>query len=126
MNKRKLVSAIFYLSCLYDGLLGIVFLAVGPVMFGHFNVTPPNHWGYIQFPAAMLIIFALMFLAVASKPEENRNMMPYGIMLKLAYCSVVFIYWFGRGIPGMWKPFAIIDALFAIGFYWSWKAVKSN
>jgi hypothetical protein len=126
MEKNTKVSVIFLLSGIYDAMLGLAFLLFAPKLFNIFAVAPPNHWGYIQFPALMLIIFGVMFLAIARKPAENRNMIPYGIMLKLAYCLVVFIYWFSRGIPGMWKPFAIIDTLFVIGFYWSMAALKNH
>ncbi len=34
--------------------------------------------------------------------------------------AVVFLHWFGPGIPDMWKPFAIADTVFAIAFVWSW------
>lgn len=120
-KSQRLVSATFMLSGIYDGLLGAVFLVFAPKLFAAFGVTPPNHYGYIQFPAALLIVFAIMFIAIARKPKENRNLMPYGIMLKLSYCLIVFSYWFTRGIPILWKPFAVIDAAFAMLFYWSWK-----
>ncbi|HPD48236.1 MAG TPA: hypothetical protein P5279_01620 [Anaerohalosphaeraceae bacterium] len=66
--------------------------------------------------AAILIIFALMFLAVAVRPVANRNLIPYGSLLKVAYCSVVFFYWFTAGLPHIWKPFALFDLLFAVAF----------
>ena len=124
MKNKRFVSIIFLSSGIYDGLLGVAFLLAAPKLFAVFGVTPPNHWGYVQFPAALLIIFAGMFFAIARKPQENSNLIPYGILLKLAYCLLVFSYWFTRGIPGMWKPFAVIDAIFAVLFYWSW--IKSK
>ena len=30
-------------------------------MYQRFEVIPPNHYGYVHFPAALLIIFGLMF-----------------------------------------------------------------
>ena len=51
---------------------------------------PPNHWGYVQFSAALLIIFGLMFLAAARRPIANRNLLPYCFLLKIAYSGVVF------------------------------------
>lgn len=83
---------LFVIAALYDGFLGLAFLFAGPQLFDLFNVTPPNHFGYVQFPAAILIIFALMFLAVALKPVQNRNLIPYGILLKVSYCGVVFFH----------------------------------
>lgn len=124
--KKTAASVIFGLSALYDGLLGIFFLFASPLVFRWFEVTPPNHYGYVHFPAALLIIFGLMFLAIARDPVKNRNLIPYGILLKIAYCSVAFYHWFTAGIPGMWKPFAICDLVFLVLFIWAWGAVKEE
>jgi hypothetical protein len=116
---RSMISSLFYLAAFYDGVLGIVLLIVPARIYVRFAVTPPNHWGYVQFPAALLIVFALMFLAVARDPESNRNLIPYGLLLKVSYCGVVFSYWIAQGIPSMWKPLAIMDLGFAALFLWA-------
>lgn len=126
MTTHRLVAPLFYVAAAYDGILGLVFLfAAGPI-YARFGVTPANHPGYVQFPAALLIVFALMFLAVARDPARNRNLIPYGMLLKAAYCGVVFAYWFGSGIPDMWKPFALGDAVFFLLFLWAWRATAGR
>jgi len=90
------------------------------------EVTPPNHWAYVQFPAALLVIFALMFAAIAANPLENRKMIPYGIMLKAAYCGVTFWYWNAEGIPGLWKPFAVIDLVMGFLFLWAFRQLVAR
>jgi hypothetical protein len=120
MNRQPIIVTIFIAAALYDGLLGLVFLFAASSVFAFYGVTPPNHYGYVQFPAAVLIIFALMFVAVARRPLPNRNLIPYGIMLKLAYSLTVLYYWISSGIPGMWKPFAVIDLLTVIPFAWAY------
>lgn len=124
MKKNTVVSVVFGFSALYDGVLGIIFLFAAPVLFRCYGVTPPNHFGYVHFPAALLIIFGLMFGAIARDPVKNRNLIPYGILLKIAYCSVAGYHWIGTGIPDMWKPFAVIDLVFLVLFIWAWRAVK--
>ncbi len=119
MNDR-LIRIVFYASALYDGLLGVVFFFFGAEAFARAGVTPPNHWGYIKFPAEILVVFAAMFVAIASNPKAHRNLIPGGIGLKLAYSLTVFAYWFTTGLPGMWKPFAVIDFISAGLFYWAW------
>jgi len=119
MKTEPLVRLVFAVAGLYDGLLGLAFLIAGQEIFTHFAVTPPNHWGYVQFPALLLIVFALMFFQVALAPRRHRNLMPYGVGLKLSYCAVAFLHWFGAGIPGLWKPFAIADLVFAVLFVWA-------
>jgi hypothetical protein len=118
-----MVRALFFVAALYDGVLGVAFLVAPAAVFSGFGVTPPNHWGYVQFPAALLVTFALMFLTVARDPEGNRNLIPYGVLLKLSYCGIVFGYWFAAGIPGMWKPFAVADLAFLLLFVWAYATI---
>lgn len=124
MGRNPAVVLLFAIGAVYDGVLGLVFLLAPGSVFARFAVTPPNHFGYVQFPAALLIVFALMFLAVARHPHRNRNLIPYGMLLKVSYCAVVFGYWSIRGIPGLWKPFAIIDAAFLLLFGWAYLSLS--
>jgi len=119
MKQDGFVRILFIIAGIYDGLLGLAFLTVPEALYAWAGVAPPNHFGYVQFPAAILVVFALLFFAVAHRPMENRNLIPYGILLKLSYCSVVFGYWAMEGIPWIWKPFALADAAFALLFLWA-------
>lgn len=123
MKTKSAISALFVVAALYDGLLGLLMIVAGGAVFDWFQVPPPNHMGYVQFPAALLIVFALMFLAIARDPAANRNLIPYGILLKVCYCSVVFFYWFTSGVPGMWKPFAVMDLAFMVLFVWAYRGL---
>ena len=126
MKKTLLASVLFYIAAAYDGILGIVFLASPMSVFEHFEITPPNHAGYVQFPAMLLIVFAVLFFNIARKPVENRNLIFYGILLKVSYCTVVFAYWFTDGIPIIWKPFAICDLIFIVLFILSWRSLSGE
>ncbi len=119
MTANKPIRILFWIAALYDGLLGLAFLIGGAAVFERVGVEPPNHLGYIQFPAALLLIFALMFAAIAVRPAAHRDLILYGILLKLAYCAVVFGHWLAAGVPWIWKPFAIADLLFLILFFWA-------
>ena len=125
MKTKPLITALFVVAALYDGLLGVVFLLAPEYLFTVFNVTPANHPGYIQFPAALLIVFALMFAAIAVDPVRNRNLIAYGILLKVSYSGIVFYYWATSGIPAMWKPFAVFDLLFMLAFVWPFPAIPA-
>lgn len=116
MTTKPAIPALFAAAALYDGVLGAAFLVMAPRLFESFSVTPPNHYGYVHFPAALLVVFAIMFAVIAKNPVANRNLIPYGILLKMSYCGVTFFHWFTNGIPGMWKPFAIIDLVFMACF----------
>ena len=120
MKKFRNISIFYYLSAAYDGILGLAFLFFPLSIFTWFEVTPPNHVGYVHFSAALLIVFALMFINIAREPLHNRNLIPYGILLKVSYCSVVFWHWSTAGIPNMWKSFAIFDVCFGLIFVWTY------
>jgi hypothetical protein len=124
MNATALTHVLFLVAALYDGLLGVVFLIAPLRPFHLYGVPEPNHRAFVQFPAALLLIFALMFLAIARAPSQSRHLIPYGILLKVAYCGLAFGYWFAEGIPGMWKAFAIIDLVMGLLFVWAFLALK--
>ena len=117
---HKAISVLFWIAALYDGVLGLLFLAAGPAVFERFDVTPPNHWGYVQFPALLLLVFAWLFARVALDPAGRRDLIPFGMGLKAAYCGVVFYHWALAGIPWIWQPFAILDLAFLALFVWAW------
>ncbi len=120
MTARRLLPGLFYIASAYDGVLGLVFLLFPLAPFRWCDVPPPNHMGYVQFPAALLIVFALMYKNIAQRPAANRNLIPYGILLKVCYAAVVFGHWFSSGLPNMWKPFAVVDVCFAVLFLWAY------
>ena len=125
MRRWTAISWLFALSALHDGGLGIGFLLFPAALFARFGVGPPNHFGYVQFPAALLIVFALMFLAIARDPAGKRLLIPYGALLKISYSGIVLWYWIRTGLPGMWKPFAVIDVVFLALFAWAYARLRS-
>ena len=116
MKQNLYHSGLFTIAALYDGLLGLAFILSGEKLFAWFNVTPPNHYGYIYFPAWLLVIFAVMFIQIAQDPVKYRHLITYGIFLKMAYCGVVGYYWFTVNLPDMWKPFWVFDGVFLVLF----------
>jgi hypothetical protein len=126
MKKNRYISLVFYLSACYDGLLGLAFLFFAEGLYLFFGVTPPNHYGYVQFPALILIVFAVMFFQIGRDPRTNFNLIPYGILLKVSYCAVVFWYWISSPLPSMWKPFAVLDVVFGILFLWSYASIRKE
>lgn len=107
---------LFYGAAVYDGVLGLAFLFFWPFVFRLFDVTPPNHPGYVQFPALLLIVFGFLFLHIARDPEAHRDLIVYGIGLKSAYSGLVFWYQLTGGVPAMWIPWAWIDLVFLVLF----------
>ena len=118
------IRIVFLVSAVYDFVLGTAFLVSGPQLFEKFHVPVPDHWGYIHFCCLMLMIFGLMFLAVAIRPRANRNLIPYGILLKFAYVGGAGYYWVNGGIPWVFKPFLFIDAAMMAAFVWAYFSPK--
>jgi hypothetical protein len=114
--KTAWIKILFLIAGIYDGILGVAFLFFGLEIFRIAGVTPPNHIGYIQFPAILLIVFAAMFLQIARNPAGNRSLMLYGAGLKVAYCGVVFWNDWQGGIPMLWIPWAWADFVFLVLF----------
>lgn len=126
MNVPKWISPLFWIAALYDGILGLLFLAAPAWVFTQVNVAPPNHMGYVQFPAALLLIFALLFAAVARNPLANCGLILYGILLKMAYCGVTSYYWATTDVPVIWKPFVVIDLVMGVLFIAAMMALRKQ
>jgi hypothetical protein len=124
MKSLSSIRVLYVIAAAYDGLLGLAFLAAGPQIFARLQITPPNHWGYVHFSAGVLVIFGWMFLEIARKPLESRNLVTYGILLKACYVATVGWYWVNGDIPALWKVFAAADTLFALLFIWSLPAFR--
>lgn len=115
---------LFVVAAAYDGLLGLLFLVAGARLYALTGITPPNHWGYVDFGAALLVVFGLMFAQIASDPGKYRVLIPYGVGLKACYIGTVVGHtWFGEGLPALWLYFAAADAVFAVLFVLSLRAL---
>jgi hypothetical protein len=123
---KRFASVLFYVAAAYDAILGLAFVALAPAIFDVFGVARPNHLGYVQFPGLVLVVFALMFVRIARAPQRNRGLIVYGILLKASFCGVVFWHWLLHGIPSMWKPLALADAVFAILFVWAYAGLAGT
>jgi hypothetical protein len=110
------IRSLFFLAAMYDGLLGLVALLFARPVYQWFGVEPPNHAGYVQFPALLLLIFAAMFVRIARDPVGAAAMIPYGVGLKVAYCAVTFWHQLTGTIPSMWLPWAWADLGFLMLF----------
>jgi hypothetical protein len=117
---KSTISTLFGIAGVYDFGIGIVFLFFGTQLFDLSGIPHPNHWGYVQFCSLMLMVFGSMFLAIAREPVSNRNLMPFGMLLKISYAGLVCFYWLTTGCPFLFKPFVVIDlgmlVLFAMAF----------
>jgi hypothetical protein len=120
MNIRW-IRALYVVAGVYEAALGVVFLVAATRVFAWFGVEAPNHVAYVQFPALLLLVFAALFFRVATDPVRFRDLMPYGVGLKAAYCATVFGHALATGIPSMWMPWAWADLAFLVLFVAAWR-----
>ncbi len=120
MIDNKLFRLFYVVAGLYDGILGVLFVLFPSAIFNYFEVEPPNHMAYVQFPGLLLIVFAIMFFRVAANPMKNRELIIYGIGLKISYCGIAFWYLITTGIPSMWIPWMWMDLGFLLLFVITW------
>jgi len=124
--KTKWIKPFFMIAALYDGVLGLAFILTPAAIFNMYAVEPPNHMAYVQFPAMLLILFAIMFYRVAMDPVRFREYILFGCGLKISYCSLALVYGITSGIPPMWIPWAWADLAFLVLFVVSWKALGTE
>ena len=119
------IRLLFLIAGVYDFVIGLTFLFFGSPLFESAGVPQPNHWAYIQFGSLMLMIFGAMLLAIAASPHANRNLIPYGILLKLSYTALCGYYWITTDCPTLFKPFAVIDAVMLVLFYLAYRKLPA-
>ena len=125
MNSNS-VKLLYSIAAAYDGLLGLAFIVAGPTLFAIAQVTPPNHWGYVHFAAALLVVFGVMFRQIARDPKRYWELIPYGILLKVSYVGTVVWHWLGEGLPDIWKLFAAADLIFLFLFVASYRSLSTE
>lgn len=123
--KREWMRPFFVVAALYDIVLGALFLVAAEPIYWRFGVTPANHPAYVQFAAAVVLIFGIGFWFVARSPERNRDIIKLGVLFKIAYSGVVLGWWFQGRMPGMFVPFAWIDLVFLGAFLAALRALPS-
>ena len=122
-----MIKPLYMVAAIYDAVLGIALLFAADAVFEQFmpEIPMPYHPGYIQFPAALLLVFALMYFAIARNPGRNRNLILYGILLKVSYCSIILVHWTDL-TASIWKTFCIFDIIFLVLFVYTWRATGKS
>ena len=122
----KFIKKLFIVSAAYDFIIGLIFLVAFKHLYNHFGVALPNHDGYIQFAAIVVMAFGVGFWFVAQDPVRNRDIIKMGIILKIAYSGVVLGHDFFGYVPSVWVPWAYIDLVFLILFIMAHKALPKS
>jgi hypothetical protein len=120
------IKALFAIVGVYDAVLGVTFFFAPGFPFRVSGVTPPNHYGYVQFPALLLVIFGAMFFRIAADPMARREQILYGAALKASYFALVFWYQLNGGVPMLWIPWAWADLATFVLFLIAWKLLGTQ
>ena len=64
-------------------------------------------------PFKIPVTFTIMFIKIASNPVKNRELIPFGILLKISYCGVIFYHWFTYSYKP--KSVACVATIYLIG-----------
>jgi hypothetical protein len=123
---RPWIRPLFVVAGIYDLVLGLAYLVLFRSVFGWFAVTLPNHPAYLQLNALFVVIFGLGFLLVAQDPVRNRDIIRLGVLLKVAYAGIVFIYAALGNMPSMWIPWAVCDVFFAAAFLLALRSIPTR
>ena len=59
--KTTWIKVAYGTSAVYDAVVTLAFLFFGMTFYDYFGIERPNHPGYLQFPALLILVFALMY-----------------------------------------------------------------
>jgi len=115
-SRKRYYRGLFLVAAIYDGVLGIAFTFFYQPVFELLDVTPPES-GYIPLLGAFLFVIGVAyFLIYRGDLSRNRDMIFVGTLYKLAYSSVVFVYWAIGDVPHVLFAalFGIADMVFFV------------
>jgi hypothetical protein len=119
------IRPLLKLAAAYDLVLGAAALLAFRPIYERFGVTLPNHDGYVQWGAAVVMVFGIGFWLAAMNPARNRDILIMGVLFKLAFAGTVLGHHFLGSVPMIWVPFAWADLVFALLFIAALRALPS-
>lgn len=113
---------VFRLAGIYGLIVMTPMLFLEPAMTaaGQPLTHPESYYGFV----GVVLVFQLIFLAIAGDPARFRPIMLLGVLEKLSFGAAVYpLYLMGR-TPGVVVVFATIDLFLAAMFALSWRWTK--
>ena len=117
----------FVVAALYDLALGLAFLVAGSSILSAIGMTLPPHIAYIHLAAIFVFIQGLSYGLAWLDPMANLGLVRTGVAYKAGYVGLVVVYLATNQLPSaFFVPWAVIDALFLVGFVLFLRVAASN
>jgi hypothetical protein len=119
---------LYFVSALYDFILGISFLFFYKNIFELTGMNLPENPAYLTFCAVMIMLFGILLFMIYSNLDGSRRLVIYAILVKFAYIGTVLYYYLLVGSDYVDAPFlifAIFDFIFALLFIKSLKVIRN-
>ncbi|MCX6717699.1 MAG: hypothetical protein NTU76_03430 [Candidatus Taylorbacteria bacterium] len=123
----KYYRGLFFVSALYDFILGVAFVFFYQPIFSLLNMNVPGNPAYLTFCALMIALFGVLLFMIFLKIEGSRRLVLYSIGVKFIYIGTVIYYYLLVGHDYVDLPFIIfagLDFIFACLFIESLRFIK--
>ncbi len=116
---------LFFAAGLYNLALGALALHMAPAVFA-FMKTPLPPLPFVHFPAALLLVFGLLYWHLIFRPDLGRVLIPYGILQKLAAAGAALWFWLKGPLPWPWLIPGVVALVFLVLFLWAFRAAPKE
>lgn len=111
MKLKTFFQLLFWLIGVYDVLLGGTFLFFYKNIYAYFQITLPNHPGYIYVPSLFLASAGVGEFLIARNLLRNIDLAAVRLLMKLSFASVVFYCYFKYGVPAIFLLISITSII---------------
>jgi len=125
--KNNYYKALYFISALYDFILGVSFLFFYKPIFKMLGMNLPENPAYLTFCAAMIALFGILLFMIYLNLSGSRRLIIYAVLVKFAYVGTIIYYFLLVGSSYVDMPFrifAVFDFVFAVLFIESLRYIK--
>ena len=111
MKSKAFFQLFFWVIGVYDVLLGGGFVFFYRNIYAYFQITLPNHPGYIYVPALFLVSAGIGEFLIARNLLRNVDLAVVRLLMKLSFASAVFYCYFKYGVPAIFLFISIASMI---------------
>jgi hypothetical protein len=64
------IRGAYWLGAAYNVVAGLTVIVLGNSLIERFEIPPPAHPGYFEYPAFMLLVFGVLLAQIATNPVK--------------------------------------------------------